>query len=259
MDNELLVCSKCNLEKNINEFNIRNKKTGTRRKECKSCRKEYNKKYRLDNLELHKQKDKEYHNKNKEHRNQKAREYRENNYEKCIQAEKNYYINNRTEILKRKKIYHQLNKNNPQYKIKRNLRIRMWSVLHRGIKTGSAVDDLGCSVEFLLDWFEFIFHNYELNGTEVNWDNAGEFWDIDHVIPLSKIDLTERSNLLIAAHWTNLVPLPKTNNRSKYNKICISSIKKQKYLLEKFMIFKNTFTPLKFLEYFNDNSIPAGL
>lgn len=261
MSEGLRICSKCNHEKSIDEFRIRNKKTGTRRTECKTCLSAYNKQLRLNNLERYKEKDKLYHEANKEHRNAKCREYRENNYEKCIQAEKNYYINNRAQILERKKVYHYLNKDVPEYKIKRNLRIRMWSVLNENIKTGSAVDDMGCSVEFLLDWFEFVFHNYKLKGIEINWENSGECWDIDHVIPLSRFDLTDRYTFLVAAHWTNLFPLPKTINRRKYNKICVTSIKRQKHLLEKYLILKNKNTPLKFLEYFEqeDNSIPADL
>lgn len=163
-----------------------------------------------------------------------------------MQREREYYANNREQILERKKVYHEDNKNNPQYKIKRNLRTRMWSIFNQNVKTGSAVDDMGCSVEFLMDWFVFVFHNYKLNGVDVNWENSGSEWDIDHVIPLSKFNMVEREQFLISAHWTNLFPLPTYLNRSKYNKLCVNSIRKQKYLLEIYLNIKGEDISLKF-------------
>lgn len=257
----LRICSKCNIEKSVNEYNVRNKKTGTRRRECKACLSAYNKQLRLDNIDQYKEKDKIYHEKNKEYRNQQCSDYRKNNYEKVVQAEKKYYYSNRTQILERKKVYHVINKDNPQYKIKKNLRTRMWSVFNKNVKTGSTIDDMGCGVDFLMEWFEFIFHNYKLNGVDINWENQGGDWEIDHVIPLSKFDMDNRNQFLISAHWTNLFPLPSTLNRSKYNKICTHSIKKQKYLLTYFLKMKDENISLKFLEFFelNGNSTPADL
>lgn len=261
MENGLRICTKCSKEKIAEEFTIRNKKTGTRRKECKPCLSSYNKQLRLDNIESYKEKDRIYHEKNKEAANKRCLEYRKNNYEKVTACEKAYYINNKTEILERKKVYHNLNKDNPQYKIKKNLRTRMWSVFNKNIKTGSTIDDLDCSVEFLSEWFEFIFHNCKLSGVDINWENYGSVWQIDHIIPLSKFKMDDRKQFLISAHWTNLFPLVTSLNRSKYNKICSSSIKKQKYLLEIYLKMKDKKTSLKFLEFFelNDNSTPANL
>ena len=123
MESGLQICSKCNIAKSfIDDFTIRNTKTGTRRKECKSCRSSYNKQLRLDNIEIYKEKDRIYHEENKEAANKRCLEYRKNNYEKVTQMEKDYYINNRIEILERKKVYHNINKDDPQYKIKRNLK-----------------------------------------------------------------------------------------------------------------------------------------
>lgn len=261
MNNELKICIKCNVEKSIEEFRIRNKKTGNRRTECKSCLIAYNTQHRLNNIESYTEKSRLYHEKNKERNNIRCIEYRKNNYEKVIQKEKDYYKNNKDQILERKKLYYQNNKDDPQFKIKRNLRTRMWSVFNQNVKTGSTIDDMGCSVEFLMDWFEFTFHNYKLKGENINWENSGSVWDIDHVIPLSKFNMDNKEEFLISAHWTNLFPLPKTLNRSKYNKIVVSSIKKQKYLLEKYLIMKNNNTSLKFLEYFKikDKTTPADL
>lgn len=255
------VCSKCNIEKSIDEYRIRNKKTGTRRRECKSCLSAYNKQLRLDNLERYKEKDKIYHEKNKEYRNQQCRDYRVNNYEKVFQKEKEYYENNREQILERKKIYHEKNKDIPQYKIKRNLRTRVWNLFNGNSKSGSAIDDMGCDLEFLMKWFEFVFHNYKLKGIDINWENQGDMWEIDHVCPLSKFKLEDRDQFLIACHWTNLFPLLTKLNRSKYNKICEHSIRKQKYLLEHFLKMNNKNASLKFLEFFelDGNSTPAGL
>jgi hypothetical protein len=261
MEEKTKQCSICNQDKDISEYHIRNKKTGTRRRECKTCRSEYNKQHRLKNIERYKEKDRIYHEKNKESRNEQCRNYREKNYEKVFQKEKEYYNSNREKILEKKKIYHEKNKENPEYTIKRNLRCRLWSYFKDTGKLGSAVTDMGCEMSFLLEWFEFVFLNYELSGVKISWENKGCEWEIDHVIPLSKFTMTNKDHFLISSHWTNLFPLPTKLNRSKYNKICAPSIKKQTYLLTLFLKMKNKDIKLKFLEFFEitNNSTPAGL
>ena len=85
--------------------------------------------------------------------------------------------------------------------------------LKRNQKVGSAVGDLGCSVEFLKQYLEFKFQS------GMTWDNHSQFgWHIDHIIPLSSFDLTDREQFLKACHYTNLQPLWWNENLSKYNK-----------------------------------------
>lgn len=49
----------------------------------------------------------------------------------------------------------------------------------------------------------------------MTWDNHGELWEIDHIVPLSHFDLTNEYQLLMANHISNLQPLLKKENREK--------------------------------------------
>jgi hypothetical protein len=48
----------------------------------------------------------------------------------------------------------------------------------------------------------------------MSWDNYGQ-WHIDHIKPLAKFDLTDRTQFLAACHYTNLQPLWAEDNLSK--------------------------------------------
>lgn len=48
---EMKLCKKCNENKDLNEFYVKNKSTGCRFTECKECRSNYHKSYYRNNLE----------------------------------------------------------------------------------------------------------------------------------------------------------------------------------------------------------------
>lgn len=48
-------------------------------------------------------------------------------------------------------------------------------------------------------------------------DNYGD-WELDHIIPLSSFDLTDRSQIKQACHYKNFQPLLAKDNRAKSNK-----------------------------------------
>lgn len=102
-------------------------------------------------------------------------------------------------------------KNDPTFKVKQNLRTRLRKALQRGTKTGSAVRDLGCSIDELKTHLESQFQE------GMSWENYGE-WHIDHIKPLAKFDLTDREQFLQACHYTNLQPLWADDNISKGDK-----------------------------------------
>lgn len=100
----------------------------------------------------------------------------------------------------------------PIYKLRKLLRDRTRKALKAGTKSGSAIQDLGCSIEELKIHLESLFH------FGMSWDNHGE-WHIDHILPLSRFDLTDRAQFIKVCHFSNLQPLWAIENQSKYNKV----------------------------------------
>jgi len=127
--------------------------------------------------------------------------------------------------------YHHANKHKPEYRAKQlkkqrsyrskpqgriadGLRTPLRQALKSNQKTGSAIEDLGCSID------ELIIHLESLWQEGMNWNNYGFYgWHIDHKIPLNSFDLTDREQFLKACHYTNLQPLWMEDNLSKQDKI----------------------------------------
>lgn len=131
----------------------------------------------------------------------------------------------RARMLERGREYFKINKlaiyenrrrnveSNPCHRIKRNLRARLWDAIRRarpGSRAGSAVRDLGCSIEHFRDYIASRFE------PGMSWDNWGpDTWHIDHIKPLANFDLTDRGQFLEACHYTNMRPLWKSQNLSR--------------------------------------------
>ena len=98
-------------------------------------------------------------------------------------------------------------------KLAHALRNRVGDIVRGRIKIGSAVKDLGCSVEELKKYLE---SKFQPGMTWENWSLQG--WHIDHIKPLSSFDLTDVEQFKQACHYTNLQPLWAKENLVKYNK-----------------------------------------
>jgi hypothetical protein len=105
-----------------------------------------------------------------------------------------------------------------KFQLRRNLR----TYLRKNIKCSKenkTQEYLGCTIEFLKKWFEF---NFDSN---MNWDNRGTYWHIDHIKPCSSFDLTNQEEIYKCYNWTNLRPLEKIENIMKSNNIDNNLIK----------------------------------
>jgi len=115
---------------------------------------------------------------------------------------------------------------NANYRIKKSIAARLRTVLE---KNTSTMNYIGCNIQFLREWFEFNFTS------EMNWENYGSFWSIDHVIPVCKFDLTDETQKYQCWNWTNLMPVSVVYNSSKKQKIDLNQVN---YIIEKIEKFK---------------------
>jgi len=156
----------------------------------------------------------EYHQLNKIRQNERSREYRKNNVIKVTKKIKMWKKRNPGYY---KKYYKSANlyRNNKKksdigYKLGLALRNRLYCALKNQQKRGSAVKDLGCSVEELKIYIE---SKFQPEMTWENWEING--WHIDHITPLAWFNLEDRNQFLVACHYTNLQPMWADNNWRK--------------------------------------------
>jgi len=141
---------------------------------------------------------------------EEIRQKRERELEHNRKYYKKYYQENKIKIHNRRK--NRL-KNSINLKLACNLRSRLYLALKNNYKTGSAIRDLGCSIEGLKRHLESQF-------TEgMSWDNYGrKGWHIDHIKPLSIFNLEDCGEFKKACHYTNLQPLWAKDNLKKGSK-----------------------------------------
>jgi len=127
--------------------------------------------------------------------------------------DKKYAVNNRLKIRVTRRIwYAKRRESDICFVLGRNLRSRIRSALLGNFKRGSAIRDLGCTIQ------EFKSHIEKQFVEGMSWDNYGK-WQLDHIFPLSKVDLTNREELLKVCHYTNYQPLWQNDNIRKFNHI----------------------------------------
>jgi hypothetical protein len=200
-----------------------------------------NKAWGDNNKEKRKITSKIWYESNKDTLKVKCKDYRDSNKEKISLYGKNYHQTNKEKRKLQKKLYYQINKekrklcgklyyeNNKskrhnyhynklntdiQYKLRNRLRSRLYNAINNNQKVGSAVKDLGCSIEEFKIYLE---SKFSPDMTWENWSING--WHIDHIKPISSFDLTDRKQLLEACHYTNLQPLWADENLTKGKKV----------------------------------------
>ena len=120
----------------------------------------------------------------KEGKKIRAKRYREN----CIRKDKDYYHH---KYLKDRKHQNwnkwQKRQTNLNFRLRKNLRTRIYHALMRMTKSEGTVELIGCSVENFIKYIESLFQD------GMTWNNYGQGrdkWHIDHIIPCTAFDLT---------------------------------------------------------------------
>lgn len=145
--------------------------------------------------------------KNREKVAAQNREQHQKNRARRLAAMRDYHQENSDRIYARRLTKYHIDM---AYKLSVLLRTRMRHAVRGSAKRGSAVRDLGCTIDDLRTHLEAQF----VGG--MTWDNwALDGWHIDHIQPLASFDLTDRKQFLAACHYTNLQPLWAADNLSK--------------------------------------------
>ena len=228
---------KCNNCENIFEltphhfYKCKSSKDGFDSK-CKMCKKEYDKKYTLINKEKQYARCREWNKNNKNKLQQSTQKWIEQNPERHKDIKKqafNRYISKSENKDKRreydKEYVKQKRINNIEYKIKDSI----GSIINYHLKErkcDSTIKYLGCSINDYIVYLENKFLH------EMSWDNYGDVWEIDHILPISSYDLNVEENIYKIFNFKNTQPLFKTTkiaesfgytneigNRNKSNKI----------------------------------------
>jgi len=174
-------CSKCNIEKDLSEFNSRKGIKDGKRPECKICGKQVRKVY-YERPEI-----------KTKYKTSKC-EYNKINSDK-VKSRRNRWFRKKTET-------------DILFRLRRNLRNRIYKFI--GKSSIRTKDIVGIESNELKNYLENQFND------GMCWENYGE-WQIDHIIPLSSAITEEEIYKL--CHYTNLQPLWKIDNIKKSNKI----------------------------------------
>jgi len=229
------TCTTCNETKPIDCF-VKNTK------KCSECN---NKRRRLkyQNDEEHRlkaiRKAGEFkHNKRLERRKLKQQEIGENN-KKCSVCltikDKERFRHNRLRCK-------DCERDEPINKFKRIIRSRIYVALNQN-KELHTIEYLGLTNH---DYSKWLFNYNE----KYTLENRGKEWHIDHVIPLSKFNLQDKAEQLIAFNWRNTMPLSVKENLSKNCKIIKTQIEQHYKKLVDYHKENNIEMPQEFIDLF---------
>lgn len=123
--------------------------------------------------------------------------------------DKQYVKRNRDKIRNRTKLRRH---NDIQFKLKENIRRRIWGALKGNEKYTTTEQLIGCNIEQFKIYLEQQFTD------GMSWDNYGMTWHVDHIKPVSLFDLTLADQQQQAFHYTNCQPLFAEHNLKKSNK-----------------------------------------
>jgi len=208
------ICTKCKIEKSIEEFNYR-KDTNNYRTQCKQCIKENNKLYFIKNKVKIKELNKLWRKNNPE----KSKEI----YSRYRKTEKRRLVANkwaRKNKDKQLKYFRDKYNSDIQFNIAIKFRRRIGMAIKSQFteKSKSTIKLLGCNYKEFVDYFKLKF-------TEgMTWEHfmSGKI-HIDHIKPCSKFDLSKEDQQKECFNYKNLQPLWAEDNLKKGNKLLYNS------------------------------------
>lgn len=192
------ICSKCKIEKSLdNFFNLAKAKDG-KKGACKQCEKEWYLKNKIRIVE------------------RISERYRQDSEFKeiVLQRSRKHALDNRKRYNVMSSIRSiQLRKEHVQYRIKHNLTSQLGLALKKqnASKKSRIIKLLACSIEEFKLYIEGKFKE------GMSWSNYGK-WQLDHIRPTSSFNLNELKDQQECFHYSNFQPL-----------WCIDNVKKGSY------------------------------
>lgn len=201
----MLHCNTCGIDKPEGEF-VKGHKTY-----CKECLRKYAKMYRAKNKVLIKERQQTwYTEKGKEWK----KEYVQTNAVSIAQRDRNRYAEDTS------------------FRMKKILRTRLYKTMKGVKKSKHLMNMLGIDLQTFMVWIEFQFTD------DMSWANYASTWEIDHFIPCSSFDLSEKESQYTCFNWKNMRPLYKKDNSLKSNHVpSTNDIHKHNMLVENFLSF----------------------
>jgi hypothetical protein len=189
-----------------------------RQKERRLRHNEAQRKYRRTHKEKISLWSKEYYQKNKDEINKKSKKYRQEHKKDKKHYDRLYRKINHKNIIKKLNIYIKNRiKRDTNYKLRRNLSIRIYLALKGINKSQRTMKLFGCNINFLKQHLEKQFKK------GMNWNNYGK-WHIDHIRPCASFNLNKKSEQYKCFNYNNLQPLWAKENKEKRNKISPNSV-----------------------------------
>ena len=220
------ICTKCKIEKSLDEFGVEKRVNDGKSAWCKQCYK----KYRVEHKEERKIYNKKYNKENKDKLCVQHKKWHSEHREECKISKHEYYLKNKERFTVQNKKYQEDHKEEKKlydkeyrkrrcetdirYKIKCNLKTRVRLAIKNNNKSLSTMFLIGCEVDFLIYYLQSQFTD------GMSWDNHGD-WHIDHIKPCKLFDLSKPEQQQKCFNYKNLQPLWAKDNLSKgakYNK-----------------------------------------
>lgn len=197
LSSEPKECRKCGQIKTVGDFRVN-------RRECKACERAYGRNYNVEHADV-------------------RQKWHDENIDRIVELQANHYQNNKPKI---RENYNKRYAKDDKFKIERNERTRLQHLVQ---KITCTEDYIGRKCENEMRWIEFNFDD------DMNWENHGILWDVDHVIPVSKWDLLDEEQVKLCFDWKNVSPLECEKNRTdKRHKIDNEQITRHMRRLKKY-------------------------
>lgn len=217
-DDNNKVCPYCKSEKSKDNFR-------KNRKKCLDCEREHGRKYRKSDIGK-----------------EKSKKWLDDNSDRMKELQSDWYQNNKEKVNEK---FRDRYKNDHLFKIKHNCKTRIQQSYREYVgssKSRATTKYLKCNINFLVKWFEYNFTK------KMTLENHGDYWHMDHVIPIGTFDLSNEDDINSCYIWCNLSPLKGKDNMAKKDSIDKKQLKKHLKKLEEFAKENKIEVPNDYLE-----------